>query len=57
MDFSDLEATVKGLLADPARMQRLADAAYGRLVEYSAPRKFASDVANMLHEVIAEAGL
>ncbi len=57
MDFSDLEATLKGLLADPARMQRLADAAYGRLVEYSAPRKFASDVANMLHEVIAEAGL
>ncbi len=57
MDFSDLEATLKGLLAEPKRMQKLADTAYGRLVKYSAPQKFAANVADMLHEVIAEAKL
>ena len=29
MDFSNLEAVLQGLLADPQRMQRIADAAYG----------------------------
>ena len=32
MDFSDLEAVVKGLLADPPRMQTLADGAYNLMV-------------------------
>ena len=29
MDFSNLEAVLQGLLADPQRMQTIADAAYG----------------------------
>lgn len=57
MDFSDLEAELKRLLADPPHMQRLADAAYSRLVEFSDPARVAADVADMLHAVAAEAGL
>jgi len=33
-DFSDLDAVVRGLLADEPRMQRIADAAYQRLLQH-----------------------
>lgn len=57
MDFSDLEPVVKGLLADPNRMQAIADEAYNRMVKYSNPKILADDVAAMLHELAAEKGL
>lgn len=34
-DYSDLEGVVKALLGNPARMQRIADTAYQRLVAHS----------------------
>ena len=33
-DLSDLDAVIRGLLADEARMQRIADAAYQRLLQH-----------------------
>jgi len=33
-DFSDLDAVVRGLLADEPRMQRIADTAYQRLLQH-----------------------
>mmetsp|Transcript_17442 Transcript_17442/g.52320 ORF Transcript_17442/g.52320 Transcript_17442/m.52320 type:complete len:790 (-) Transcript_17442:726-3095(-) len=57
MDFSDLEGVVKGLLAEPARMQSIADGAYNLMVEHTDVGKFAIDVANMLHEMAIEVGL
>ena len=57
MDFSNLEATLKGLLADAPRMQRIADTAWGRLAEFSDPARVAADVAGLLLDVAQERGL
>ena len=44
-DYSNLEDVVKGLLGDPARMQRIADTAYQRLLAHSQEKTIAQDIA------------
>lgn len=51
MDFSDLEAKVKELLAAPQQMQAMADAAHRTLTDRGAPAAFAADVAAMLRDI------
>lgn len=51
-DYSDLEAVVKNLLGDPDRMQRIADAAYQRLLSHASVRGITvSPLAPCLYQV------
>jgi len=52
LDFSDLDVVVKGLLADNAKMQRIADNAYQRLLHHVQERRFAYDLGQVLLDVI-----
>ena len=52
-DFSELPSVVKRLLRDPAGMQRMADAAFARVVEASDERNFAAEVAMMLQTALS----
>ena len=55
MDFGNLESNLKTLLAAPAQLQALADAAHRTLTDQSTPAAFAADVAAMLREIEAPA--
>lgn len=51
MDFTDIEDKLRQLLAAPAQMQALADAAHSTLSACSDPAAFAADVAAMLRDI------
>ena len=52
LNFSDLEDVVKDLLADEAKMQRIADAAYQRLLHHVQEKRFAYDLGQVLLDII-----
>lgn len=51
VDFGDLEGKLKTLLAAPAELQALADAAHKTLTVHSTADAFAADVAAMLRDI------
>ena len=52
LDYSDLESVVNGLLADEAKMQRIADEAYQRLLHHVQEKRFAYDLGQTLMDII-----
>ena len=52
LNFSDLKEVVEDLLADEAKMQRIADAAYQRLLHHVQEKRFAYDLGQVLLDII-----
>ena len=52
LDYSDLDSVVADLLADEAKMQRIADAAFQRVLHHVQEKRFAYDLGQVLLNVV-----